>query len=390
MRSNPTHTDLKAHIANFKDWLKAGSGNAAGWQKEREERLAWYRKYLTQERLADLSRDDFATLIKSLWAVNIWHNKDYKVEQLIKDNGLDGLKASLGKLLHGSDPVEHRWDDFRASVKGLGPSSLSEILTFFDPQQYALINLKPYQVLPRIGFSVGPVKDGRSYKKAVEEIGKVKRLLEEDGVEGADFIVTDFFIAYLFYEVFDLQFKRKEEQGLPVAEKGVAKESSVVPAAQKDFVINSHESAEAVLLMLGKLLGYDTYTPDAGRTYEEQKLGDIATLEDLPYFAGEKVMDSVRNVDVVWLKDEWPEYFFEVEHTTGVTSGLLRIYQAEKLNSKFLIVGPKDVLGRFEREVEKAPFNRIKEKYRFHSYDELREMYLAASSYRKISDEFLG
>jgi len=382
--------DLKTHIANFKNWLKAGAGDDPAWQKEREERLAWYRKHLSEEKLAKLSREDFATFIKSLWAMNIWHNKDYKVEQLIKDNSLEKLKDSLGKLLHGSDPVERRWDDFRTSVKGLGTSSLSEILTFYDPQQYALINLKPYQVLPRIGYSVSPVKDGKSYRKAVEEIGKVKRLLEENGVEETDFIVTDFFIWYLFSEVFDLQFKRKEEPGLPPGKGESEKEGGEAPPALTTFVIDSHEGAEAVLLMLGKLLGYDTYTPDAGRTYKEQKLGDIASLEDLPFFAGEKVMDSVRNVDVVWLKDEWPEYFFEVEHTTGVTSGLLRIYQAEKLNSKFFIVGPRDVLGRFEREVEKAPFNRIKEKYRFRSYDELRDMFLVASRYRKTSDGFLG
>jgi hypothetical protein len=82
------------------------------------------------------------------------------------------------------------------------------------------------------------------------------------------------------------------------------------------------------------------------------------------------------------------EYFFEVEHTTGVTSGLLRIYQAEKLNAKFFIVGPGDVLKRFQREVEKAPFNRIKDKYRFRSYNELGAMYLAAANYRKTSDHF--
>ena len=137
-------------------------------------------------------------------------------------------------------------------------------------------------------------------------------------------------------------------------------------------------------------MGYDTYTPDASKTFNGEKLGDIATLEDLPDFTNAKIMESVQNIDVVWLKDEWPEYFFEVEHTTGVTSGLLRIYQAERLPAKFFIIGPEDVLNRYEREVEKAPFNRIKNKYRFRTYDQLREMYLAASSYHKVSDRFLG
>jgi hypothetical protein len=383
-------TDLKTHVANFKHWLKAGAGDAVRWQKEREERLAWYRSHIAEDKLATLSPDDFATLIKDLWAVNIWKNKDYKVERLIRDNGLDKLRNALAELLRGGDPIDKRWDAFRSSVKGLGTAMLSEILTFFDPQHYALINLKPYRVLPLIGFSISPVSDGKSYRTAVENIGKVKSLLSENGLQGADFIQTDFFIAYLFYEVFDLQFRRKEPPPpLPggKAKKEAGPGESPVPVV---VTIDSHESAEAALLTLGNLLGYDTYTPDASRTCKEQKLGDIATLKELPYFVGEQIMESVQNIDVVWLKEDWPEYFFEVEHTTGVTSGLLRIYQAEKLNSKFFIIGPQQVLKRYEREVEKAPFKRIKEKYRFRSYDELREMYLAASQYRKTSDHFLG
>lgn len=386
--------DLKTHIANFQHWLKTDQGDAATWQKEREERLAWYRKHLTKDRIGKLTSDELATLIKDLWATNIWHNKDYKADKLIKDNGLDKVRASLEELFYGDAALEKRWDAFRATIKGFGPSSLSEILTFHDAQTYALVNLKPYRVLPLIGFSINPVNDGKSYRKAVEEIGKVKSLLQENGLKDADFIVTDFFIAYLFYHVFDLQFKREEKPRAPAETKQEQKPEprpGVAPAISPDApAIETHEAAEAILLKLGNLLGYDTYTPDASKTFNGEKLGDIATLEELPDFTNAKIMESVQNIDVVWLKDEWPEFFFEVEHTTGVTSGLLRIYQAEKINAKFFIVGPTDVLKKYEREVEKAPFHRIKSKYRFRSYRELRDMYLATCNYRTTSDCFLG
>jgi len=211
-------TDLKTHIANFTGWLKAGAGDVPTWQKERKERLAWYRNHLAKDKIAKLTREDVATLIKALWATNFWKNKDYKAGQFLKDNGLDKLRLSLETLLHGNEPIEKRRDEFRAPVKGLGPSSVSEILTFSDPQQYSLINLKPYEVLPRIGFSLGTVKDGKSYKRAVEEIGKVKLLLSESGLRDADFIQTDFFIAYLFSEVFNLQHKRRVVQPAPPTE----------------------------------------------------------------------------------------------------------------------------------------------------------------------------
>jgi hypothetical protein len=381
--------NLKTHIENFRHWLKTDPGDAATWQKERRARLAWYHKSLARDKVKKLSRDDFATLIKSLWATNIWKNKDYKAGRVIDDTGLDKLGISLEALLYGADPIEKRWDEFGAAAKGLGPSSVSEILAFFDPQQYAIVNLKPYRVLPRLDLPIKPVRDGKSYKRAVEQIGKVKAQLEDSGVKDADFILTDFFIAYLFYHVFDLQYKREGEIPKPPP-KGREEKPPAEPELPKRLSIDSHEAAEAVLLMLGNLLGYDTYTPDAGRTYKEQKLGDIATLQELPDFTSPKIMDSVQNIDVVWLKEEWPEYFFEVEHSTGVTSGLLRIYQAEKIPAQFFIVAPQKELRRFQREVEKAPFNRIKKKYQFRSYEELHDMYLATASFRKTSDHFLG
>lgn len=214
----------------------------------------------------------------------------------------------------------------KASIEGLGPSSIREVLTFSDPHVYALVNKKPYEVLPRIGLSIRPVGDGKSNRNAVGEIRKVKEELEKHGVKDADFIVTDFFIAYLFYQVFDLQYKRKEEPTPAPTEVGPAKPGAEVPLSG-DIAVDSHEAAQAVLLRLGRLLNYDTYTADAAKEHNGQKLGDLATLEELPYFATEKVMDSARRIDVVWVNGEWPACFFEVEQSTGVTSGLHRMYQ---------------------------------------------------------------
>ena len=243
--------DIGTHIANFQEWLKTDTGDAASWQKERKKRLTWYREHLSKDMIGKLTGEEFATLIKDLWATNIWKNKDYKVAQLLNENGLDNIRISLGTLLHGADPMEKRWDEFKASIKGLGPSSMSEILTFSDPHMHALVNKKPFEVLPRIGLTLKPVSDGNSYKQATEQIGKVKGELEKHGVKDVDFILTDFFIAYLFYQVFELQYKRKEEQRPPQTEIKSAK--PLVPAlVTENFAIDSHEAAQAVLLYVGQ------------------------------------------------------------------------------------------------------------------------------------------
>ena len=375
---------IKNYIEQFKNWLKEDE-RSKKWKKERKERCQWYKEKLRFDQINNLNEEDFSELIKNLWASNVWQNKEYKVQYLIRNNGFEKIKKELRKLLYGKDSIENRWNTFKKSIKGLGPSSISEILTFFDPQKYALINVKIYKVLPRVGMSIKVVKNGKSYKEAIEKLKVIKNALIESGVKDVDFIITDFFVAYLFYEVFDLAYKRKEKEPLEIVTEEPEKEK---PELGK-FKIDSHEKAEAVLLFLGNLLGFDTYTPDKGRIVEGQALGNIATLQELPYFGSEKIMESAQNIDVVWVKDEWPEYFFEVEHTTGITPGLLRIYQvAEKLSAKCFIIAPIRMQPKFKREIEKPPFNKLKERYKFKSYEELKKIYLATQRYQEVSKKF--
>lgn len=381
--------NIKNYIEQFKNWLNTDE-KAKDWEKERQERTRFFKEKLNLQVIDNLSAEDFSEMIKSLWASNVWRNKDYKVKYLIENNGLEKIRRELKELLHGKDPIENRWDKFRNSVKGLGPSSTSEILTFFDPQNYGLINQKIYKVLPRLEIPIKLVKEGKSYQEALEKLKIIKNELEKNGIKNVDFVITDFFIAFLFYKIFDLYYERKRKSFLETEiEVEEEKKTKKVKMGLKKIKIDSHEKAEAVLLELGNLLGFDTYTPDKGRVVESQSLGDIATLKELPYFGSEKIMESANNIDVVWVKDEWPEYFFEVEHTTGITQGLLRIYRvAEKLSAKCFIIAPEKMLSKFKKEIDRPPFNKIKERYKFKSYEELQEMYLIAQKYQEIYEKF--
>jgi len=151
----------------------------------------------------------------------------------------------------------------------------------------------------------------------------------------------------------------------------------------------SHEKIEGVLLELGNMLGYDTYTADKSKEYEGKKLGDISTLKDIPSFTYPRILDTVREVDIIWFKDDFPRYCFEVEHTTNISRGLLRLYQIKELSSKFLIVAPSSRISKFQTEIRKDPFYRIRGKYTFRSYSELLEWFKTAKVYHEQKKKFL-
>ncbi len=55
----------------------------------------------------------------------------------------------------------------------------------------------------------------------------------------------------------------------------------------------------------------------------------------MPPFAGERDQNSAKEIDVIWFgEDENPQLCFEVEHSTGIVSGLHRLTQLKHQSSE--------------------------------------------------------
>jgi hypothetical protein len=67
---------------------------------------------------------------------------------MLEKNGLPRIRAELKALLYGAEPLDLRYNRFRSTIKGLGPSSITEIMCFIAPQKYGIWNDKPKNVLP--------------------------------------------------------------------------------------------------------------------------------------------------------------------------------------------------------------------------------------------------
>lgn len=391
------------YVDKFLKWLKSDKKGEPewmmDWEEERKKRRAWYSKKLSKKGINSLTEEDFAKLIKELWATLIWSNKDYKVKKLLEDNSFPKIKEELKDLLYGMQSLDKRWDKFRISIKGLGPSSMSEILTFADPDKYGIVNLKPLSLLPILGvISESEFKkysyyslNGKRYVSLLANLSKIRQILQKYGLKKADFIATDFFIAYLFYNVFELYRERDKAGKIKKAiEDSRVVEKSVKPIVKKSLIkIKSHEEAECILLRLGLLLGFDTYTPDKSKKAFGKFLSEYATLKELPPFTHEDFLKTVKEIDVIWFKDEFPEVCFEVEHTTGVALGLLRLYHIRRFNAGLYIVAPKKIGTKYVTEVNKEPFRQIKNRYKFRSYKDLADFYSLTKHYSQAKEGFL-
>jgi hypothetical protein len=379
---------IVGYIEKFKGRLKVELSDK-GWEKERKERTVLFQKLLGKRNINKLNEKDFGKIIKTLWASQIWGNKEYLIKKILKDNGLPKIRKELRELLYGTDSIEKRFNRFRQNIKGLGPASITEILVFVFPSKYCLWNDKPKNVLPVLGMkNLLPDRvfkysiNGKDYVKCTKVLDLIRKELESVGFKRVDFLDVDIFMWLLFSEVVKKQETEKE---------------IVAPEIKREIKIDtnklSHWDVMGILLELGNLLGFDTYVADPVKESNllGKTLGEIALLKEIPPFTYQRHLDTVKNVDVIWFRDEFPAYCFEVEHTTGVTIGLLRLFQIRNFtNARFFVVAPSNIISKFQTEITKDPFYRIKTRYNFKSYEELVLFYEEAKKYHKIKDEFLG
>lgn len=153
-----------------------------------------------------------------------------------------------------------------------------------------------------------------------------------------------------------------------------------IPADKSD----PHGEQQGLLLQLGILCGYETFTNSTDKTIRHfggESISNFATVRNDAESLSALPLKKMKNTDVMWMADDseglFPRYAFEVEESTKVRSGLIRLLQIpERYNTKLYIVGPSDKeAGLFKRFMSESPFRQHANRFQFCFYDEVKEFH---------------
>ena len=162
----------------------------------------------------------------------------------------------------------------------------------------------------------------------------------------------------------------------------------------QDNIEVSHSDVQAKLLLVGSYLNYRTYTPDQSKRSEmfDKTLGELCSEKQIPEGSIPSLsLETVKFIDVIWFDEEgYPTHAFEVEHTTDITKGLLRLYQIHKLRIKIFIIADEKNRDKFNREIAKKPFITIKNEFVFKNYNELDDFFQSVKTFSQLQENFLG
>jgi hypothetical protein len=162
-----------------------------------------------------------------------------------------------------------------------------------------------------------------------------------------------------------------------------------------------HTEIQWHLLKLGSDMGFDIWVArnDRGKSWDENKFIDIPKLKaELPLQFDEATNKTIELIDVLWLKGNAIIAAFEVESTTSIYSGLLRmadlVVMQPNLNIPLYLVAPDDRRNKVIIEVNRPTFSRLSaplsEICRFISFSTLKDQIKAVSHIlRFLKPEFL-
>jgi len=309
---------IRELLPRFEEWLKSEEARVA--IKDRSVKLREFQTLLSEENVESLTEPDFRKIIASLWAFVGWTNKDYVADRVLTYKDIKELRSELKELLYGKAPFPQRYDHFSRNVRGLGPSGLTEILAFFNPQEYGIWNEKSRKALEILGLS--NELPTRKYKITGQEYEKVNRTLkmiyheikpvfEKVGItkQSTDLTLVDLFLYYV-YQLYAGETTPEEKE------------------EDYDF---DHDEIVDKLVTLGIGLGFEV---------EQEKLIAKGARVDVIWRA------KIANLGVV-------SYVFEVHREDSIDSLILNLQKArnDPTVQKLVVVANKTNLKKIQEEV---------------------------------------
>lgn len=218
---------------------------------EREERKAYYQSF-SKDKILGMTEDEFLEYISRLWSMLIWGNKKYVTDKLIADNGFESLKNQLADLLYSDTPIDKRWDSFLKNVKGLGPATVSELLTYINPEKYAIFNKTIIQCYAYLDIPNMPKYNyhytGEKYIEVCDIAREIASVMTARGIEDADLLLVNYFLWDEILPFADKNSSKDKLQVAPVIDK---------PASVRDAK-SLHEEIKEKLVAIGELLGFES------------------------------------------------------------------------------------------------------------------------------------
>lgn len=181
-------------------------------------------------------------------------------------------------------------------------------------------------------------------------------------------------------------------------------DSLTLPDANRDMDIEvrrRHAQIQIALIMIGQQLGFRTWIAqnDKGIIYKEKRLGEMegvisAIRDERLLTAYGEAAEAAAFIDCIWFRNSrFMPAVIEIEHSTGVTSGLNRMLTFKNalppIQTRWVVVAPDEDRAKVIEEANVPQFREMRAQY--FQYSAVEELYSLCQRRRLkgINDDFL-
>ncbi len=285
--------------------------------RERAER----KKHFQSLARAGFNELNFTEMIKKLWASKIWGNKEYLVNKLIKDNGIEKLEQKFSYVFANKDSPREQYDALVGQVKGMGPSMITEILCYLEPKNAGIWNDKARRALAWLGAKDIPFDTYRitskEYMKFNSTLASLAEELSREGYKDVDMLFVDYFL----WETWD-KFARNEIK-------------TAVLIRNRTRQLSRHDETCDRIAQIGSWLGFEV---------ESEKLIAPGAKLDVIWRA------KIANLGAV-------SYAFEVQDRGSIDSLIVNLQRAQSNPTvqKLIVVSDAEQLSKIKEEIKTMP-----------------------------------
>lgn len=165
----------------------------------------------------------------------------------------------------------------------------------------------------------------------------------------------------------------------------VPEEKEEISDKPGDATVRQSTKIQALLAEVGEKMGFKIWLPrsDRQKVLKEWQAGHAVLLDNLPLNYDEATIKTIEQIDVLWLRKRSIVRAFEVEHTTSIYSGLLRMADLlalqPNMDIKLHLVAPVERKHKVFEEIQRPVFSLLErgplsEYCTFISYDRLKEL----------------
>ena len=289
---------------------------------------------------------------------NILHsdkNLTSLVDSIFKEVNIDH-KAQLIDKLYAENATGKNW------LTGESGTVLNALLAAYDPvKNLSAVSIKHRKALVdfleiKSPFDWASASIGKRISHSNESIQEATRAL---GLTGSARTLYRFLYSEPVANLWQDTIKREGKQLIVTVPQNAEAEKNE-PANEGEM--RESLQIQAALAEIGTRMGFQIWLPraDRGRVLSKWKPDLDVLLEELPVGFDQTTMKTIEQIDVLWLKKRTIVRAFEVEHTTSIYSGILRmadmLAMQPNLKIKLHIVAPASRREKVFQEIRRPVF----------------------------------